>query len=114
MWKTNVIGVNRRPRIATAPVERSLADICAATPKTRATTTTVIPLSWARRKMAAPRREKELSDNPVRMKNITRIPAEVLGKRPIFARMAMTIQPGKYTFHTESVKVMSGADYVLL
>jgi hypothetical protein len=56
---------------------------------------TVIPLSWALLKIAAPSIEKEFRDRPVSMKKMIKMPGFVLGKRPIFARIAMTIHPGE-------------------
>lgn len=89
------MGVKRKLRITTAPVERVLAEICAAIPITSATTVTVIPLSCARLKMEAPSMEKELRENPVRMKKMIKIAGFVEGKRPTLASTAITIHDGK-------------------
>jgi uncharacterized protein (DUF2384 family) len=95
MWKTNVIGVKIKPRTATAALDSDLAEIWAATPKTKATTVTVIPLSWARRKIEAPRIENELSERPVKMKKMISIPALVFGNNPTLANIAIIIHEGE-------------------
>lgn len=95
MLKTKVMGVKSKLRMTTAAVERVFAEIWAMIPRTSVTTVTVMPLSCARLKNAAPSIEKELRLKPDRIQYMMRIPALVFGKRPILAMMAMIIHDGK-------------------